>query len=63
MAVDWGSEERPKLSQAALRRVFSYFLPYRRRSVLVVACIVAQAVLGLAPANDEPGCGPDRDCC
>jgi ATP-binding cassette subfamily B protein len=50
MAVDWGDDEQPRLSRAALRRVFAYFLPYRRRGYLVVACIAGQAVLGLTPA-------------
>ena len=50
MAVDWGDDEQPRLSRAALRRVFSYFTPYRRRGLLVVGCIAVQAVLGLAPA-------------
>jgi ATP-binding cassette subfamily B protein len=50
MAVDWGDDEQPRLSRAALRRVFSYFVPHRRRGYLVVGCIAAQSVLGLAPA-------------
>jgi ATP-binding cassette, subfamily B, bacterial len=50
MAVDWGDDEQPRLSRAALRRVFSYFAPYRRQGLLVVGFIAAQAVLGLAPA-------------
>ena len=33
-----------------LRRVFGYFRPHRRRGLLVVACVAAEAVLGLAPA-------------
>ena len=44
MAVDWGDEENPRLSRAALRRIFWYFAPYRRRGYLVVACIATQAV-------------------
>src|SRR5437899_7190213 len=69
MAVDWGDEENPRLSRAALRRIFWYFAPYRRRGYLVVACIATQAVLGLAPAivfkelldylsNPDRGFGP-----
>jgi ATP-binding cassette subfamily B protein len=50
MAVDWGDDENPRVSRAALRRVFSYFAPHQRRGWLVVACIAGQAVLGLAPA-------------
>lgn len=52
MAVDWGDEDPPPgLSQRLLRRrVFGYFRPYRSRSLLVVLCVVAEAVLGLAPA-------------
>src|SRR6266700_160026 len=51
MAVDWGE---PELAAADRRsmigRVLSYFRPYPRRGLLVVACIALQAVLGLAPA-------------
>jgi len=53
MAVDWG-EDQPELAPADRRRmmarVLSYFRPYWRPGLLVVACIAAQAVLGLAPA-------------
>jgi ATP-binding cassette subfamily B protein len=53
MAVDWG-EDQPELAPAERRRmtarVLSYFRPYWRPGWLVVACIAAQAVLGLAPA-------------
>jgi ATP-binding cassette subfamily B protein len=52
MAVDWGEDDRssevsPRL---LLRRVFSYFRPYRRRGLLVLACVAVEAVLGLVPA-------------
>ena len=53
MAVDWGEDE-PELAPADRRRmmarVLSYFRPYWRPGLLVVACIAVQAVLGLAPA-------------
>jgi ATP-binding cassette subfamily B protein len=53
MAVDWG-EDQPELAPADRRRmiarVLSYFRPYWRPGLLVVACIAVQAVLGLAPA-------------
>ena len=51
MAVDWGEAEIPAADRRAMiRRVLSYFRPYRRPGLLVVACIAVQAVLGLAPA-------------
>lgn len=50
MAVDWEDDEQPELSRSALRRVVGYFAPYRRRGLVVVVCLAAQAVLGLAPA-------------
>ena len=52
MAVDWGDEHplRGARRRMLLRRVFGYFRPHRRRGVLVVACVAAEAVLGLAPA-------------
>jgi ATP-binding cassette subfamily B protein len=53
MAVDWG-EDQPELNPADRRRmiarVLSYFRPYWRPGLVVVACIAVQAVLGLAPA-------------
>jgi ATP-binding cassette, subfamily B, bacterial len=53
MAVDWG-EDQSELDPAGRRRmiarVLSYFRPYWRPGLVVVACIAAQAVLGLAPA-------------
>ena len=49
MAVDWG-EQTPVLSRPLLRRVFGYFLPYWRRSALVLVCLATVGVLGLAPA-------------
>jgi len=51
MAVDWGEAEIPAADRRAMiRRVLSYFRPYRRPGLIVVACIAVQAVLGLAPA-------------
>ncbi|MDQ6875578.1 MAG: ABC transporter ATP-binding protein/permease [Actinomycetota bacterium] len=52
MAVDWGGEDPPPaLPQRLLRRrVFGYFRPYGSRSLLVLACVLAEAILGLAPA-------------
>ncbi len=51
MAVDWGEEgPPPAVRRQMMRRVLSYFHPYRRAGFVVVACIAAQAVLGLAPA-------------
>jgi ATP-binding cassette, subfamily B, bacterial len=51
MAVDWGEQElTPGDRRVMVRRVLSYFRPYRRPGLLVVACIAVQAVLGLAPA-------------
>jgi ATP-binding cassette, subfamily B, bacterial len=49
MAVDWG-EDRPEVNRALLVRVLGYFRPYWRRGTLALACILAGAVLGLAPA-------------
>src|SRR5207249_286507 len=51
MAVDWGEDDQPvRLDRRKLARVLSYFGPYRRRGLIVVACIAAGAALGLAPA-------------
>ncbi len=51
MAVDWGEQElAPGDRRRMIWRVLSYFRPYRRPGLLVVACIAVQAVLGLAPA-------------
>jgi len=53
MEVDWG-EDQPDLARADRRRmiarVLSYFRPYWRPGLLVVGCLLVQAVLGLAPA-------------
>ncbi len=51
MAVDWGDDgPPPAVRWAMMRRVLSYFRPYRRPGLVVVGCIAVQAVLGLAPA-------------
>jgi ATP-binding cassette, subfamily B, bacterial len=51
MANDWGDEdEPPRLERRLLRRVFGFFAPYWRLGGLAFACILGQAVLGLAPA-------------
>jgi hypothetical protein len=51
MAVDWGDDGPPPAARRAMTwRVLSYFGPYRRPSLIVVACVAVQAVLGLAPA-------------
>ncbi len=39
-----------KLEWPLLRRVFSYFIPYWRLAMVVLACIGAAAALGLVPA-------------
>ena len=39
-----------KLEWPLLRRVFSYFIPYWRQAMVVLACIGAAAALGLVPA-------------
>jgi ATP-binding cassette subfamily B protein len=51
MAVDWGDDgPPPAVRRRMMWRVLSYFHPYRRAGLVVVACIAVQAVLGLAPA-------------
>jgi ATP-binding cassette subfamily B protein len=51
MAVDWGDQDLTAGDWRRLTgRVLSYFRPYRRPGLVVVACIAVQAVLGLAPA-------------
>jgi len=39
-----------KLEWPLLKRVFSYFIPYWPLALIVLACIVAAAALGLVPA-------------
>ena len=43
------SSDLSSLQMATLRRIVAALRPYRRRATLVVACIVAGAVLNLAP--------------
>src|SRR5258707_6907245 len=53
MAIDWGegdTELCPADRRRMMARVLSYFRPYWRPGLVVVACIGIQAVLGLAPA-------------
>jgi ATP-binding cassette subfamily B protein len=51
MAVDWGETEPAGADRRRMiRRVLAYFRPYRGSGLLVVACIAAQALLGLVPA-------------
>jgi ATP-binding cassette subfamily B protein len=52
MMIDWGedADSPPKLERWLLGRVFGYFRPYWRRGSLALGCILAQSVLGLAPA-------------
>ncbi|MGH8883708.1 MAG: ABC transporter ATP-binding protein [Egibacteraceae bacterium] len=49
--IDWGKRNPPvQISRGLLRRVFCYFIPHRGRGLVVVACIILEAALGLAPA-------------
>jgi ATP-binding cassette subfamily B protein len=51
MAVDWGEDGPPAaVRRQMMWRVLSYFHPYRKPGLIVVGCIAAQTVLGLAPA-------------
>lgn len=51
MAVDWGDATPPPVVRRALRRrALASFLPFWRKGLVVLACIVAGAVLGLVPA-------------
>jgi hypothetical protein len=36
MAVDWGEDQRPRVTWGLASRVFRYFLPYRQRGLLAV---------------------------
>ena len=49
MATDWG-DEKPAVNWCLLWRVLGYFRPYWRRALLVLACLGADASLGLVPA-------------
>ena len=50
MATDWGEDRKPEITWPLLRRVFSYFAPYRGHGLLAILCIAAAAALGLVPA-------------
>ena len=43
-------KNKPKISLALLKRVFSYLLPYWKQLLLVLAAIIASAVLGILPS-------------
>ena len=45
-----GDDQKPEITWPLVRRVFSYFAPYRRHAVIAIACIAAGAGLGLVPA-------------
>jgi ATP-binding cassette, subfamily B, bacterial len=47
---DWGEKQQVRLEWGLLRRVFSYFLPYWKFAIVVLACIGVAAALGLVPA-------------
>ena len=40
---------RPKVTGALLRRVFSYLKPYWKQLILVLVCIAVASVCGLFP--------------
>jgi ATP-binding cassette, subfamily B, bacterial len=51
MATDWGDEDESRaVDRRLVRRVLGYLLPYWRAALIVLACIAAGALLGLAPA-------------
>ena len=43
-------QNRPKVTLALLKRVFSYLLPYRWHILLVLICIMVSSVLAMLPA-------------
>lgn len=43
-------ENRPKVTFALLKRIFSYLLPYWKQMVFVLICIIISSVLGLLPS-------------
>ncbi len=43
------NSEKPDLSPAMLRRIASYFLPYRKRTLAVFAVLLVTSLLGLLP--------------
>ncbi|MEL1134414.1 ABC transporter ATP-binding protein [Desulfitobacterium sp. THU1] len=47
--TDEEKRDRPKVTKAFLRRIFSYLLPYWPRLALVFVAIIASSILGLLP--------------
>jgi ATP-binding cassette subfamily B protein len=47
--ANWG-EQQVTIGPVLINRILRYFLPYWRRALVVVACLVAAALLGLTPA-------------
>ena len=41
---------RPKVTMALLKRIFSYLVPYWKQMVLVLAFIVLSSIMGLLPS-------------
>jgi ATP-binding cassette subfamily B protein len=49
--TDWGAQrDQVRLEWPLLKRVFAYFRPYWKQSVIVFACIAAGATVSLVPA-------------
>ncbi|MDR0360186.1 MAG: ABC transporter ATP-binding protein/permease [bacterium] len=49
--TDWGEKQQVRLEWGLLKRVFSYFVPYWKFALVVLACIGVAAALGLVPAQ------------
>ena len=43
------SIEMPKVTKEMLYRILSYFIPYWKRMLLVIGCIIVTSILGLVP--------------
>lgn len=41
--------EMPKVTKKMLSRILSYFIPYWKRMLLVIGCIIVNSILGLIP--------------
>ena len=41
---------RPKVTPALLKRIFSYLLPYKKQLFLVLFCILLSSIFNLAPS-------------
>ena len=41
---------RPKVTPALLKRIFSYLLPYKKQLFLVLSCILLSSIFNLAPS-------------